>query len=415
METYELASLLGGIHFGRGRSFRGFSIDSRSILEGQVFVALRGKVHDGHNFVEEAVRRGAVAVLCERKLELSREVPQIIVESTPQALGKFARWRRDRFKGKVVAIAGSAGKTTTKELVAFLLSKLGKVCKTPRNYNSQIGVPFSIANFEEECDYWVVEMGASQRGEVKKLVEIVRPQVRAITAIGERACGKIFGCLDDVVLGNGEVFYSMGKEDRGVCPFDVSHCYQIPGKLTFGGEDFRAEDISLYLEGVRFKVKAVPLFIPVPSLAVVENALCAFRVLEALGIDWRGLTEYLKEFHPVEGRFRVMRRGELVIIDDTYNANPPSVRLALRSLSLFQGYRVAVLGDMLELGQGSELYHREIGRTCRDLRIDLCLFYGNHMKYAYEECAKGGGNCFFFEEGEELVKFLLNLDRAIIL
>ncbi|MCS7196466.1 MAG: UDP-N-acetylmuramoyl-tripeptide--D-alanyl-D-alanine ligase [Aquificaceae bacterium] len=414
METYELASLLGAVHLGMGRSFRGFSIDSRSTTEGQVFVALRGKVHDGHDFAEEAVLRGAVAVLCERKLEISKEVPQIIVESSPQALRKLASWRRDRFKGKVVAIAGSAGKTTTKELVAFLLSKLGKVCKTPRNYNSQIGVPLSIANFEEECDYWVVEMGASQRGEVKRLVEIVRPHVRAITAIGEEHL-ETFGCLDDVVLGNGEVFYDMGEEDLGVCPFDVSHCYQIPKKLTFGGEDFLAEDISLSLKGVRFKVKGFSVFIPVPSLAVVENTLCALRVLEALGIDWRGLVEYLKDFHPVEGRFRVVRKGELIIIDDTYNANPPSVRLALKSLSLFEGYRVAVLGDMLELGQMSELYHREVGSICRDLRIELCLFYGSHMKYAYEECLKGGGNCFFFEDREELVKLLLSLEKAIII
>ncbi|MCX8059987.1 MAG: UDP-N-acetylmuramoyl-tripeptide--D-alanyl-D-alanine ligase, partial [Aquificaceae bacterium] len=319
MDTYELAKIVGGRHAGRSTPFRGFSTDSRSVSPGQVFVALRGKVHDGHHFVLEALQRGAVGLLVERPLSLPYEVPCVLVQDSLEALRSFARWRRKNFTGKVIAVAGSAGKTTTKELLAYLLSKVGKVCKTPKNYNSQVGVPLSVANFEEDCQFWVVEVGASQRGEVKRLVELVEPHIRVITAIGEEHL-QTFGSLEDVLAGNGEVFYYMRDSDWGVCPQEVAYHYRLPKVLTFGGEDFCPEQVELSLSGVSFKLNGVDLYLPVPSLAIVKNALCALRVLEALGIDWEGLSQHLKHFQPVEGRFRVLHRGELVLIDDTYNA-----------------------------------------------------------------------------------------------
>ncbi|MFN3870146.1 MAG: UDP-N-acetylmuramoyl-tripeptide--D-alanyl-D-alanine ligase [Aquificaceae bacterium] len=417
MTTKEVAEILGSVHIGDPVPFSGFSIDSRGVKGGDIFVALKGKVHDGHHFALDAVKKGAVAVIVERRLNLPKDVPQILVENSLEALRKFALFKRENFKGIVVAIAGSAGKTTTKEMAAFLLSKVGKTLKTPRNYNSQIGVPLSLANFEEDADFWVVELGASQKGDVKGLVEIVKPRVRAITAIGEEHL-ETFGCLDHVVLGNGEVFYGMTDEDWGICPHYVSHCYEIPNKLTFGGDDFSAEDVRLSQEGVEFKVKGEKVFIPIPSLAVVENALCCFRILEALALDWKKLASALFDFHPVEGRFKLYKKRNLLIIDDAYNANPPSMRMALKSLSCFEGYkRIAVLGDMLELGQDSERYHREVGKLCASYPIDLCLFYGDHMRYAYEEALKGGCDCSFFRNKEEIKPLLLDLidQRAVIL
>ncbi|MEJ5338567.1 MAG: UDP-N-acetylmuramoyl-tripeptide--D-alanyl-D-alanine ligase [Aquificaceae bacterium] len=416
MTTLELAELLRAQHSGKPLPFSGFSIDSRSVQKGQVFVAIRGKTHDGHDFALDALKRGAVGVICERRLELPTGAPQILVENSLEALRSFARWRRENFRGKVIAIAGSAGKTTTKELTAYLLSKVGKVCRTPRNYNSQVGVPLSVANFEEGCHFWVVEIGASQKGDVRRLVELVRPHIRAITAIGEEHL-ETFGCLDDVVLGNGEVFHQMEEEDWGVCPSSVSHCYSIHKKLVFGEGEFRAENINLSEEGISFRVYGVDVFIPVPSLALIENSLCAFAILRTLDIDWKDLVHYLADFHPVEGRFRILRKGKVVLVDDTYNANPPSVRMALKSLSLFRTRRIAVLGDMLELGKDSEHYHRETGRLCAELGIDVCLFLGEHMKHAYELCKELGGRCYHFKAPEELLDWLLRnvSGKAVIL
>lgn len=404
MTTEELADLLKGTHKGPSVRFKGFSIDSRQVEQGQIFVALKGQNHDGHSFASDAIKKGAVGVIAERALDLPEEAAQVVVENSLEALRKIASFKRENFMGRVIAVAGSAGKTTTKEMIAFLLSRVGKVCKTPRNFNSQVGVPLSIANFEDDCDFWVVEMGASQKGEVKRLVEVVRPHIRVITAIGEEHL-ETFGCLDDVVLGNGEVFHMMADGDWAICPEHVSHCYEAPNKLTFGHGSFGACDVSLDPEGVSFSLKGERIFVPVPSLAIVENALCAFRTLEALGYDWRDFLGELSSFHPVEGRFRVFRKGELILIDDTYNANPPSMRMALRSLSLFDGFRVAVLGDMLELGERSEDFHREIGHICANSGIDLCLFYGRMMTYAWEECIKNGGNCMILD-GSSLLTFI---------
>ncbi len=416
MTTWDLAEILGYKHLGKPKSFKGFSVDSRNLQEGQLFVALKGKTHDGHDFVLDALGKGAAGVLCERELQLPTDFPQVVADSTLKALRGFALWKRKNYKGKVIAIAGSAGKTTTKELTSFLLSKVGKVCKTPKNYNSQVGVPLSIANFDEDCHFWVVEMGASQRGDVKSLVEVVEPHVRAITTIGEEHL-ETFGCLQDVVLGNGEVFHQMRQEDWGVCPANIAHCYQIPRKIIFGDGSLKAERIHISEEGVSFWLDGLKIFLPTPSLALVENVLCAFAILLALGFDWRDFYHHLEHFHPVEGRFRLVRRGNLTIIDDTYNANPPSMRMALKSLSLFKALKIAVLGDMLELGKDSDKYHREVGQLCVSLNIDLCLFFGKAMRHAYQTCKELGGNCLSFEEHKSLLQWLLENvhQKAVIL
>ncbi len=412
MNSRELASLLEGEHYGKEVYISSFCIDSRRIKPGQTFVALRGRSHDGHDFAEEALKRGAVALLVERRLELP--ATQIVVKDSLQALRRVAKLKRENFKGKVIAIAGSAGKTTTKELVAFLLSRVSKVCKTPKNFNSQVGVPLSVANFPEDCDYWVVEVGASALGDVKRLVELIEPHVRVITSIGEEHL-ETFGCVDHVILGNGEVFSHMKEEDMGVFPAWLRDCYFVDKKVLFGQEPFTAKEISLSLEGVSFFVDGVCVFLPVPSLAIVENTLCALAVLHALGLDWRAFLGCLKEFTPVEGRFRVLKRDRLFVIDDSYNANPLSVRKALETLSMLKGFKTAVLGDMLELGELSAHYHKEIGRLCGELDIDLCLFYGEHMRHAYEECKRLKKACHHFDKKEELAEFLKNLREGIVL
>jgi UDP-N-acetylmuramyl pentapeptide synthase len=150
-------------------------INSKEVQEGDLFVALKGSRHDGHDFVEEAFQRGAVGVVVEREVKAPEGRFALVVKDSLGFLRDLARRKREGFKGKVIAIAGSAGKTTTKEMVAFLLSKIAKTCKTPKNYNSQIGVPLSVANFEEDCQFWVVEVGASQKGDVARLVELINP------------------------------------------------------------------------------------------------------------------------------------------------------------------------------------------------------------------------------------------------
>lgn len=402
----ELAYACGGKLYGEDRAFLGFCTDSREIKEGEVFVALRGNKHDGHNFIRHAFSKGAVGVITCKEINVPKGKFAVLVEDTFLALRKIAEYKRKQFKGKVIGVVGSAGKTTTKEMIAFLLSKKGKVCKTPKNYNSQVGVPLSVANFEEDCHFWVVEMGASQKGDVKNLVELVKPHVRVITAIGEEHL-ETFGCLDDVIAGNGEVFEGMSQEDWAIIPQYVRHCYQLRKIITFGeGGDIQAKDIHLTEEKISFNIESIKIELSIPSLALMENALCTLGVVKALGYDWKEVSSHIVEFKPVKQRFNLIKKEGLLIIDDTYNANPLSVRKALESLSMFQGYKIALLGDMLELGELSQKYHQQIGQLCAKLNIDEYLFYGNEMLFAYQECLRYNKNCHHSFSKEDVIKYL---------
>ncbi len=411
MKISDICEVIEGELIGAPKEVKGFCINSKAINHGQVFVAIKGKKHDGHDFTYEAFQRGAVGCIVEKDVSIPQGTFAIKVKDSIEALKKLARWKRKSFTGKVIAIAGSAGKTTTKEMVAFLLSKVAKVAKTPRNFNSQITVPLSICNFSLDCDFWVMEFGASQKGDVRNLTDLAKPNVRAITAIGEEHL-ETFGCLDDVILGNGEIFSNMKEEDVAVYPNYLSHCYRYENSITFGeGSSLYAKDIYVNSQSVSFKVGSTDVYIPIPSLALVENALCSFAILEALGIDWRYLAHHLKDFEAVDGRFKVTNLNGVTVIDDTYNANPISMKKALESLSHFAGTKIALLGDMLELGKDSEIYHRQIGELAKELPIEFFLFYGDQIRHAYDTLRKTKKKVFFFSRKEDVIAKLREIIR----
>ncbi|MFN3813943.1 MAG: UDP-N-acetylmuramoyl-tripeptide--D-alanyl-D-alanine ligase [Aquificaceae bacterium] len=411
MRASEVAHIVKGRLIGQDVAFKGFCIDSREVKGGEVFVAIKGQRHDGHSFIHEAFQRGASGALSQRLMEVPKGKFLVLVKDTLEALRGIALFKRDKFKGRVIGVVGSAGKTTTKELIYFLLSSMGKICRTPKNYNSQIGVPLSLANFDEDCLFWVVEMGAGKRGDIKNLTRIVKPNVGVITAIGEEHL-ETFGCLDDVISGNGEIFHDFDNKGWAVIPDYVSHCYDVKSKVTFGKSgDVKAESLRIWEYGMEFSVDGTKVFMKAPSLGLLENALCSIGVLKALGYDWREFLERFENFKPVSGRFRVIKEENLTILDDTYNANPPSVKKALETLSLFDGYKVALLGDMLELGHASEKYHRDIGKLCAELNIDECIFHGKDMLYAFEECNIRKKECYFFRTKEEIIEHLMRVRK----
>lgn len=414
MKAADICKVVEGELLGEDKTIEGFCINSKSITKGQVFVALKGNRHDGHDFVSEAFQKGAVGCIVEKDVDLPKGTFAIKVKNSIEALRRLAVWKRNNFKGKVIALAGSAGKTTTKEMVAFLLSKVAtKVEKTPKNFNSQITVPLSVCNFALDSEFWVVEFGASQKGDVRRLTDLVRPHIRAITAIGEEHL-ETFGCLDDVVLGNGEILADMQKGDTAVYPKYVDHCYSCESYITFGeGSHLHAESISIDGKGVSFRVDKVDIYIPIPSLAVVENALCSFAVLEALGIRWQELIHHLRDFKAVDGRFKVIHLNHLTIIDDAYNANPVSMKKAIESLSRFRGTKIAVLGDMLELGEDSKIYHRQIGDLARELSIDFLILYGDHVRCAYEVLKNTQKTVFLLETKEDVIRTLKEIIRSV--
>ncbi len=421
MKAEKLSQIVGGILVGNPSALiRGFSIDSRKVREGDVFFALKGQNHDGHDFILDAYGRGAVGAVSERHVDPPEDRFLIKVGSTIEALRRLGRFMRDNFRGKVIGIAGSVGKTTTKEMISHLLSSVARTFRSEGNLNSQIGLPLVLSNMDLEADYAVLELGASRRGEVLKLTELSRPSVRVITAVGEEHL-ETFGTIEDVIEGNGEIFHLFSEEDYAVIPHRLRDRYGLPGErvITFGGGRLLHEGEVLSVEGVEFDLWGERFRVPVLSKGIVENALASFGVLISLGYDPRDFRERLATFRPPEGRMNVLRFDDFYLIDDTYNANPPSVRNALETLSSLKtgSKKVVVLGDMLELGERSGELHAEIGALMRESGVDFAVFYGRETYYSYREFVRRGGEAVFSKERGEVLEEVLKWlkDKNIIL
>jgi len=417
----ELARITGGELIGDpSAEVSGFSTDSRRLREGQVFIALRGERHDGHSFVPDAFGKGASGAFSEVDLKPPEGRFLLKVGSCTEALVKVALSRRSAFRGTVVGVTGSVGKTTTKELIYHLLSLTAPTYRSEGNLNSQIGLPLVLANMDLSARYAVVELGASRRGDVLRLTEMARPRIRVITAVGEEHL-ETFGSLENVVRGNGEILQYFGEEDWAVIPAHLRKLYTVPSRrlVTFGkGGDLRAGKVSLSLKGTTFSFMGERFRLPVLSRGIVGNTLAAFGVLKVLGYDPREFREHLRSFRPPPGRMNLLSFGGFYVVDDTYNANPPSVRNAVRTLSaLGGGKKVVVLGDMLELGKESERLHREVGALLADAGIDFAIFYGSETLHAWQEYVRRGGSGVFFREKEAVLEEMLKWmrDENIIL
>ena len=406
MNSLILSEVVGGLLKGESCSFKSFSIDSRKIREGDVFVALKGSRFDGHDFIGEAFERGAVGVISEKSINPPAGKFVIKVNSSREALRRIAAYKRKLFKGKVIGVAGSAGKTTTKELVAHLLSQRGKVYKTPGNLNSQIGLPLAVANAPLDVDYWVLELGASKLGEIKVLTGISLPHVRVITSLGEEHL-EGFGSLENVINGNGEIFEYWFDECVAVIP-DYARKYfpALKRVITFGKNgDIKGKLRKVSLEGIHFLVEENEFFIPVASLGVLNNALASFGVIKALGFDYRTLREALRTFKPEWGRMEIIKLQGATIINDAYNSNPLSLRNAINTLALIKHpKKILILGDMLELGNYSKSLHEEVGQLLNTKDFFLVIFVGKEMKYAYKNYK---GRKLYFENVKVLAKYLV--------
>ncbi len=407
MDTELISFITGGRLKGESRSIKGFSIDSRKIREGEVFIAIKGSRFDGHDFIKEAFSKGAIGVISEKEIIPPEKKFAIKVDSSLEALRKIAKYKRKIFKGRVIAVTGSAGKTTTKELVAHLISRKGKVFKTPGNLNSQIGLPLAIANAPLNVDFWVLELGASQLGEIRKLTELSLPHVRVITSLGEEHL-EGFGSIENVIKGNGEIFEYWFKDSMAVIPDYAKDYYPFLEKLITFGErgEIKGRIKEVNLKGVSFNINGEEFFIPVVSLGMLNNALASFGVLKALGFNYREFKEALSTFEPTWGRMEIIRFSNLTIINDAYNSNPLSLKNAIDTLSLIEyPKKILILGDMLELGNHSKRLHEEIGNLLNKRNFYMVVFIGKEMFHAFRKYI---GNGLYFETKQGFKNFIQN-------
>ena len=418
----ELAPAIGAtLPAAHDALIEGWSVDSRTIRPGELFFALKGPRFDGHAFVGEALARGAVGAVVERSLP-GVQGPLLVVPDTQRALEAAGSWARDRFQGRVIAVTGSAGKTTTKDAIAELLGTAMEVARSEGNLNNHVGVPLSLLRLPEQARAAVLELAMNHAGEIRRLAALARPEIGVVTNVGHAHVG-FFESLDQVALAKRELIESLpphgvavlNADDERVAAFAQVH----PGLvLTFGFSeraDVRAEDVSFGAEGSRFRVGNVWFECPLPGRHGVMNVLAALAVARLFGLPLERLRDAVRKLEAggMRGR-RLMHRGVL-ILDDCYNSNPEALRAMLETLAATSARRrIAVLGEMLELGRWAEALHREAGRRVVECGVDVLVGIRGAARFLVEEAVRAGmppGAAFFFEDPVEAGRFLRGLLR----
>ncbi len=419
MYLSEVARAVDGVLVGEDCLFQSVATDSRTQVSDSLFVALSGENFDGHDYIEKAKENGAVAALVSRQIK--EQLPHVVVPDTRMALGKLATAWRARFEIPFIAITGSNGKTTVKELVASILRQCGSVLATKGNFNNDIGVPLTLLSLRHEDQFAVVEMGANHSGEIAYLSHLAQPAV-AILNNAAPAHLEGFNTVEEVAEAKGEIIEGLGSDGIAILnaddPFYKSWCKRAGARrwISFGLNG--SADVHAYvddgfssggLQATSFRMTtpagSIPVHLPLPGLHNVKNALAATAACLAVGIDLAVIKKGLESADAVQGRLNVKEcRHGLTVIDDSYNANPASVQAALLLLSKQTGkQRVFVLGDMAELGDTAEELHHEIGVQARESGIDFLYATGELSGSAVEGFGENG---FYFENKEQLLKQL---------
>ena len=377
--------------------------DSRKVRSGDLFVALKGAKADGHDFAEAAINHGAVAALVSRPI--SEKLPSIEVEDTLRAYGEIAAGYRKLTGVKVVGITGSVGKTTTKEMTASVLEAAYHTAKTEGNHNNNLGLPMTIMDMPENTEVAVLEMGMNHSGEMEYLSSIARPDLAIITNIGTMHIEHL-GTREGILQAKLEIMRGMPDDGAGVFNGDEPLLWNIRAigkhkKYYYGIEnhacDVTATDIVELDDGVRFVVhgfgQQFELFVPMLGRHAVYNALAATTVGLLLGVKPEQIQARFSSFHNTGMRQKIYVKNGVTIIEDCYNAGPESTEAALDVLAGIKtdGRRIAVLGDMLELGNRSAAEHYRIGRLAVG-KADLLLTYGEHSVRTLTGAITGGMN-----------------------
>ena len=376
LDVRSVAAITGGqiLHNGADVAVQGISSDSRTLQPGDLFVPLRGERFDGHDYLTQAVRNGAAACLSE-EVVAGLTIPVVQVRDTLQALGDLAHAVRQRFAGPVVGITGTSGKTTTKEMLAAILARTGPGLKSAGNFNNLIGVPQTLFGLAPEHRWAVIEMGMSARGEIARLAQIAAPAIGVITNVGAGHLQQLGG-ISGVARAKGELFIHLPAEGTAIVNTDDPQIVQLPlangvRRVTFGcsaDAQVRGSAISSVDGTVRFTLhlpgEEVLVQLPVPGRHNVQNALAAAAAAWVLEVPAGEIAAGLGDFSPCPGRMELIAlANDILLLEDSYNANPLSMRAALEALDDLgrHGRRIAVLGDMLELGPTARDLHREVG------------------------------------------------------
>lgn len=391
LAEWSQAKLIDATGDASQRICRGISTDSRSTRPGDCYIAIKGERFDGHAFIDQAIQQGAVVLLVSEPGDYT--VPSLWVKDTRIALGLIAQGHRQtQHLNRLIAVTGSNGKTTVKTLLAHILQTQAPTWSTPGNLNNDFGVPRTLLQIAPEHRYAVIEMGANHPGEIDYLTRLAQPDVTVITLAAE-AHLEGFGSLQGVIDTKGEIFNGLSDQGIGVINTDSPGFEQWQKQLTskhsmtFG----RAENADVRVlggqstpKGIEFELvikhQAHSVKMPIMGLHNAMNAAAACAVCLAVGLSWSEIQPALESFQGVAGRLQTYQSAQGLLIDDSYNANPSSVRAAIDTLAALPGTTLLCLGAMAELGADSKQAHAQIGIYARQKGIDYVLCYGKDTR-----------------------------------
>lgn len=425
MTVQELLAATGGKLLGEvplSTTITGVETDSRCIHPGVLFVALRGEKTDGHRYIPGALAAGAAGCLTEEApAEILPGKFYLQVEDTLAAIGQVARAYKEKFPIPVIGITGSVGKTTTKDMVASVLSQKFKVLKTEGNFNNELGLPLTLFRLNREHQICVLEMGMNHFGEIDYLTKIARPDVAVITNIGDAHIENL-GSREGILRAKSEIFHPMTADDLAILTGDDPLLRTLEGKvapqiLFCGAQNdlpYQARDMEqMGSKGMSCHVKtpANEFDVVIPALGnhMIYPVLAACAIGERFGMTGGEIRAGIEAFVPTKMRMNVIRQGDVTILDDAYNANPQSMRAALEILSQSDGtFRAAILGDMFELGDLGPELHRGMGECVAGLgNIDALLAVGELAYNIYEAASHAGMKQVYYAKDRQAALGLL--------
>lgn len=418
----------------------GVKIDTRKINAGDCYVGIKGEKNDGNKFYMEAFLKGATIVILddytinkedEKYLEENGK-SIVVVEDSVKALGELAKYKRSLFKCPVVAVTGSAGKTSTKDIIYSVLKEKYNAHKTIGNQNNHLGLPLTVLALDESKEVLVLEMGMNHAGEISYLTSIARPDVAVITNVGTAHIGNL-GCRENILKAKLEILEGLSPEGTLIInnDNDLLHEWYLDNKdkyhiLTIGinnPSDFQASNIFLEEDGSTFTCNDFTYDVPVGGEHFIYNALEAIAVASIFDVDDKSIRKGILNFELSSNRMNIINEEarDITIIDDSYNANFDSMRYAIKYLSGLDGRLIAVLGSMKELGDYTEDLHRKLGKIIVDEEIDILITVGDEAKFINDEAEKLGFNkdcSYHFSLNSEAIDCLNNIlekdDKVLI-